>query len=222
MKFQMKKKVKVFQKKVISWYIKNGRDFFWRDSDLNLWNWILLEICLKRTKAETVDKYVPEVLDKYTNPQSVLETDKNSLILHFSALGLQKQRVCSLIKISNYLIENNNGKIPKTYPELVKIPYIGQYTANAVLCFALNIRRPILDVNTSRVISRVFNYELPSDLRNLNLQSFVYSLVPVSNVKKYNFGLLDIGSILCKPLPNHQECPLNQICCYLEKKATSS
>lgn len=205
---------KKFQKKISKWYKSHGRDFFWRKIKLNLWEWVLLETCLKRTKAETVDKYVSYIITQYSTPQDILSATPKKIEKELSILGLQKQRTIALKKMANYIIKESDGKIPTNFNDLIKIPYIGQYSANAILCFGLGKNTIVLDINTSRVICRFFNYALPKDLRNKEFVRFVNTLRPNSRIKDFNYGLLDIGATICKKEPHCEECPLTKTCRY--------
>ena len=49
-----------------------------------------------------------------------------------------------------------NGNIPDTYPELIKIKGIGDYTASAIGSIAFNLPVPVVDGNVNRVIARLF------------------------------------------------------------------
>ncbi|GAH00810.1 unnamed protein product [marine sediment metagenome] len=62
-----------------------------------------------------------------------------------------------LEKIANQLKNDYKKKIPDNIVDLKKLEGIGNYSANAILCFGFNQRRPLLDSNFIRVYNRVFN-----------------------------------------------------------------
>jgi len=205
--------IKKFHQVILSWYSKNGRNYFWRSIELSPWQWIFLESCLKRTKAETVNKYGFNLLRKYCKPEYVIKSDKKDLIKDLRPLGLYNQREIALKKIANIIINEYNGKIPDD-ENLLKIPYIGNYISNAVLCFSYNKKVPLIDVNISRVLTRVFDLPVPKDLRNRNIIVFANALLPIDDIKNYNYGLIDIGALYCKSKPVCNKCCLKNMCKY--------
>lgn len=51
---ELKEKIRIFQYELLSWYAVNGRKFPWRKDDLTSYEYIISEVLLQRTKAETV------------------------------------------------------------------------------------------------------------------------------------------------------------------------
>lgn len=200
---------------VINWYINHGRSFFWRNESLNLWQWIFIEICLQRTKAEKVNNICKKLIQKYSSPYILYNIEDVELIEDLKPLGLQLRRAQSLKSISKTIIDEFNGNIP-TDNRLIGISHIGNYISNAVLCFALHQKHPIIDINTARVTSRVFNYPLPSDLRNVQFETFITKLLPAVNFIEFNYGLLDIGGLFCVKEPRCSICPINEMCIYFK------
>jgi len=63
------------------------------------------------------------------------------------------------LKIAKYFKEN------KKNIEIENLFGVGHYICNAVKCFYYNEKVSILDINTSRIISRLFNVANNIDLR---------------------------------------------------------
>ena len=72
----------------------------------------------------------------------------------------------------------------------------------------------LLDVNTARIIGRVFGINYDGDIRrNKLLIKQAKTIKPYNKCKKFNWGLMDISSNICKNRnPNHNICPLKNIC----------
>lgn len=204
----------IFQNKIIKWYLENGRTFSWRQADLNPWQWIVLENLLKKTRADTVEKYFNQIVLKYKSPESVLEVHSRDLEEELRPLGLYKQRCKALREIANKIIIDFEGSIPNN-DSLQSLPYIGAYISNAVLCFHFKQKKYILDTNVARIVSRFFQIEIPEDLRNKKFSIFVEKLLPNENFIEYNYGLLDLGALICtKKNPKCEICFLNNQCVY--------
>lgn len=205
----------IFQERVIKWYKKNGRSFIWRDEQFTLWQWLVLEILLKRTRAERVELFFKSFITKYKNPSRIYRIKEKELEKDLHTLGLYKQRTSALKVISKILVEEYDSKIPTDPNILSSIPHIGAYIANAVLCFSEEQRLPLIDSNISRIYSRVFGVPIPRDTRIKWLWEQAESMLPIKEVREYNYGLIDLGAMVCKPhKPDCISCCLTDLCRY--------
>jgi A/G-specific adenine glycosylase len=174
---------------------------------------MIVELFLKKTKAETVNNFIREFIMRYNCIKKIMTESEKKILRQISPLGLGNQRLKALKELSAYINDNFNDKLPDDITQIMKIPYVGLYTANATLCFGFNKRNPILDVNTSRIISRFFSLDNTKDLRdNKILQDKARKLLPRKNFKEYNWGLLDLGALICKSQPLCKKCPLRKKC----------
>lgn len=214
--FEKNQKSKYFSKSVIRWYLIHGRRFFWRSETLSLWEWILLESLLRRTKAGTVAKYIKPILQKYREPKDLLEVKSDEIIRDIYPFGFYNQRAKALIQIAHEIKKISH---PITYENLVKIPHIGNYIASAVLSFGLGKRVCVVDSNVARVIGRYFNLEIPKDLRKSALLDYSSEIMPTEKWIEYNYSLIDIGATICKKKPKCIKCPVNTRCYYMNEKS---
>lgn len=209
--------LKEFQKRVIDWFKKKGRSFYWRSHALSLWQCLVLELLLKRTRAETVEKFFPSFITKYDCPEAVVQTSDLELEKDLEYLGLQRQRRVALKQIAGAVTRVYDGQIPTEYDSLISLPHVGLYIANAVLCFCWNQRRPIVDSNVARVLTRFHGLKTPKDAREEWIWDLAENALPEENWKEYNYALLDLGAVLCKSgKPKCSLCCLGDICKYAD------
>lgn len=211
-------RIKIFQSRIIDWYLHNGRSFLWRETD-NPFHILIAEILLKLTGAWKVIQVYPTLIKQFGTPQAMANADVQELRALLQPLGLHER--ASLLKvISGALIERFNERVPSTYAELITLNGIGTYTANAILCLAYHKRAPLVDGSTSRIFSRCFQYisDKPA-YADKQLWELANKFLPNHNYREYNLGLLDLGAIICKyPRPHCPECPLTDICNYFHSK----
>lgn len=205
---------KDFQNCVIFWFKKEGRKFYWRTQTLDQWQWLVLELLLKRTRAETVEKFFPSFIAKYHCPEVVVHTSDQELEEDLKFLGLQRQRRVALKRIAEKITSAYNGKVPVDYDSLLSLPYVGRYIANAVLCFSQNQRRPIVDTNVARVLTRFHGLEMPKDAREEWIWELAEKMLPENNWKEYNYSLLDLGAKICRTRPKCKLCIVVDVCTY--------
>jgi A/G-specific adenine glycosylase len=204
-----------FRNRVKEYYARFGRDFFWRSGNLTPYQIMITELFLKKTRAENVEKHVLGFLKEFPTYKKILQCKRNALYRKVQGLGLGRQRTVALKEIAIYVNKKFSGRLPEDINEISEIPHVGPYIANATMCFGLNKRSPILDVNTSRIISRFFSIRNNLDLRdNVELQDKAKELLPRNGFKEYNWGLLDLGAGICKSKPLCYKCTLRTKCNY--------
>lgn len=170
----------------------------------------MVELLLQKTKAENAEEAIRIFVSKYAGPENINEKNKNDIKKIIHRLGLQNQRLESIYKIASYF--KNSKKV-----ELENIFGVGHYIRNSVRCFYFNQRVSIIDINTSRVTSRIFNISNKIDLRrNLLLMKKAEEFQPTRNYKKFNWILLDFGALVCKQKPLCLKCPVSKYCHYYE------
>lgn len=204
--------IKYFQKIILEWYSKNGRDFVWRKKTITNYEIIIAEIFLQRTKAETVNKFLPYFYEKYPNWKQLGEATEIDLQTTLRPLGLYNQRGTRLYKLAQE-IKKRNGIFPRRREVVEELPMMGQYITNAFELYILNKPAPLLDVNMARVLERYFRPRELSDIRyDPFLQNLASEVVKNSYSKEINWAVLDLASIVCTSKPKCLECPLKIKC----------
>src|SRR5260370_13634169 len=103
-------------------------------------------------KVRLMDIVCPKLIRKYPTPATLSRARIRSLTTLLRPLGLQNQRVKSLVSIARTLSLKFAGRVPRSVDELLSIPHVGLYTAAAAGCFAFGERLPIVDANVLRVL----------------------------------------------------------------------
>ncbi len=101
-----------FQKKLLFWYGKYGREFPWREKSTTNYELILAEVFLQRTKAETVSKFLPVFFKKYPSWKQLWEATESELKEFIKPLGLYNQRGSRLYKLEQEL-KKRKGIFPE-------------------------------------------------------------------------------------------------------------
>jgi A/G-specific adenine glycosylase len=190
--------IKRFQTKLLAWYLSNGRKFLWRHEGRSEYEIIIAEVLLQRTKAETIEKFYQNFIDKYPNWKIIGEASIEAIEIDLKPIGLYRQRAK---RIKNLAIELNtrNGIIPGNRDELDQIPMFGQYIANAIELQLFNRNKPLLDVNMARVLERYFGPRNLSDIRyDPYLQKLAHDVVNHKNSKQMSWAILDFAAMICK------------------------
>jgi A/G-specific adenine glycosylase len=104
--------------------------------------------------------------------------------------------------------------VPHTRSGLLEIPGVGPYAAAAVLCFAYGRRVPIVDPNVIRILERLLarRSSRSRPRTDPSLWSTAKSLMPTRDARAWNYALLDLGALVCRPQPRCFACPLQALC----------
>ncbi|GAH12650.1 unnamed protein product, partial [marine sediment metagenome] len=133
-------------------------------------------------------------MTKYPTLTHFLKAELIDLEKMLKSLGLLF-RAEMLIDLAVQLKKDFDKKIPNTLAELKSLKGIGDYCANAILCFGFNEKSPLLDVNFIRIITRVFG--IKSKTKPPRTDKFLWetsrNLLPNTNYINYNYGVLDLG-----------------------------
>lgn len=212
-----KNKIIYFQQFILKWFNGNGRDFLWRKKGLTHYQYVIAEVLLQRTKAETIAKFYPSFLNEFPNWHTLANTNIQQIEEYLKPIGLYRQRSKRLQRLAQEMVKRN-GKLPRDRKELESIPFMGQYIANAVELVIFNEPSPLVDVNMARVLERFFGPRKMADIRyDPYLQELSYKIVNHKNAKEINWAILDFAALLCKARnANHEICPLKNQCQYFK------
>lgn len=213
MEFSSKKDL--FVDALLEWYIRNRRDFPWRRTS-DPYVVLISEILLQKTRAGNIVTVFNKFIGKYPNAEKLSIASFSDLKNEIKTLGLHAQRATKLQKLARVLVEKYNGKVPNNKKELLELPGIGFYIANAVLCFAFGYDAPLLDTNIGRIVERVFSIKVTGEERKKSrVWDKIAEFIPEGKSREYNYALIDFGALVCTAKnPRHNLCPLADICDY--------
>lgn len=202
-----------FWKNILNWYYNNKREFPWRKTD-NAFFILIAEILLQQTNVRKVEPVYNDIINKYKTPSELRNVDPDDLKGIIKPLGLL-YRAERLIKISGIIADEYNRKVPSSKSELKKLPGVGDYIADAVLCYGLNKNTVPIDTNVIRLFSRFFDLKSSySRLRNdKELLDKIRSFYDFTDYTDPNFAVLDFAAEVCSAKkPKCSKCILNNKC----------
>ena len=211
--------IEVFIKLLLKWYGYNGRKYPWREETTTLYQKIVAEILLQRTRAETVASFFPKFILQFPSWQELSTSYKEDLSQFLYPLGLWKQKAKTIKELAIEMV-HREGKFPNNYNEIRDLPGIGQYIANTIALFNLKEPRPLLDVNMARVLERYFGPRKLADIRDdPYIQNLANMIVLTSdNYVSINFAILDLAALICKKSPLCYQCPIKDRCKFFGSK----
>jgi len=207
------KNVRAFRRSLLDWYRRYGRDLPWRGTR-DPYAILVSEFMLQQTQVATVIPYYNEWLYRFPDFAPLARASENDVLHAWQGLGYYA-RARNLHATARAVVNRRHGRFPRSVEQIRQLPGIGKYTAHAVASFAFNESVPIVESNTARVLTRLFNFRKPidSDGNSETLWQNAAMLVPKANALTYNSALIDLGALVCVPRqPKCGVCPVKKFC----------
>jgi len=175
---------------------------------------------LQRTRAEKVKEIYTLLLP---NNSSIEEITVDSVLLNdlLKPLGLEwrNKKIIELIK----KLKEPSFKLPNTIEELLELPGVGVYIANAFVSLYFGKKAPIIDGNAVRVWGRVFTLKIDEETHKKKwFFDICLTLTPENNFKQFNFALLDLSRKICIKKPKCDQCPINVYCEFFKFRGSNT
>ena len=202
-----------FRRALTSWYRKHGRDLPWRRTH-DPYAIFISEVMLQQTQVVTVIPYFEQWLQRFPDIKTLAAAPESDVLHAWQGLGYYA-RARNLRAAAATVVEKHGGRFPTSIAQMRMLPGVGKYTAHAVATFALDQAVPIVEANTARVLSRLFNLQTPID--EVRGREFLWNraaqLVPKRNAARFNSALLDLGAVICiQRAPRCGICPVKMFC----------
>ena len=198
---------------LLRWYDAGARVLPWRENPEPYRVWVS-EIMLQQTRVEAVKPYYERFLTALPTVRDLAEAPEEQLLKLWEGLGYYS-RVRNLQKGARAVMERFGGQIPASFEDLRSLPGIGDYTAGAIASIAFGIRRPAVDGNVLRVVSRLLcsRDDILDPKVKRDTEAAVTRILP-ERVGDFNQSLMELGAMVCLPngAPKCLTCPLREIC----------
>ena len=205
----------ILTNKILYWYDNNKRTLPWRKKLSHVkkeYYTLVSEFMLQQTQVATVIPYFNNFIKDIPDICALAKINEQKLLKYWEGLGYYS-RVRNLKKTAQIIKKNYKGKLPHNIEELKLLPGIGNYTANAIMAIAFNKPFIPLDGNIERVIKRLLNLKLASEVSKENLINKKKILGTSVRASDYAQALMELGALLCRPKnPFCNQCPLTKNC----------
>jgi len=195
---------------LLEWWSKHKVNYPWRRR-IRMWQAIVAEIMLQRTKANQVVPVFSEFQRRYKTAKQFSAATHEELKDLMRPLGLEWRTggVYSLARAS----AKNRGRFPRDVVGLQELKGVGPYAAAAVASMHAGRRAVIIDSNVVRVLCRLIGSDYgPETRRKTWLKELADYLTP-EDARSYNYALLDLSMKVCTPrTPVCELCPVVNLC----------
>jgi A/G-specific adenine glycosylase len=200
------------------WFRASQREMPWRRAEnfSDPYRILVSEIMLQQTTVAAVMPFFEKFTTRFPDVAALAEAPESDVLAHWAGLGYYS-RARNLHSAAKIVMEKHGGHFPEDFEAILALPGVGRYTAGAVASIALGQRKPIVDANVARVLSRVLLVEgdLKSSQNQTKLWDGATKIVEVEAVvpREINPALMELGALICTPkTPRCPVCPVSQWC----------
>ena len=169
--------------------------------------------------AQATDKGVNKATEKLfkivDTPQKMVKLGLGKLTDHIKTIGLYRNKAKNVIALSEQLIAQHSGEVPRSREALEALPGVGRKTANVVLNVAFGEPTIAVDTHIFRVSNRT---GLAPGKNVLEVEKQLEKRVPEEFRLHAHHWLILHGRYVCKARkPDCPACPVSDLCLFKGK-----
>lgn len=173
---------------------------------------LISTILSQRTRDEMTDLASKRLFGKYDTPQAIAAADPSDLERLIKPVGFYRQKAVQIRKVSQALLDRYDGRVPRTYEELIELPQVGPKTANCVLVYGYGEARIPVDTHVHRISNRL---GLVRTRTPAATEAALMRAVPRELWLHVNELFIRFGKDLCRPIgPRCEACSFRSFCRY--------
>ncbi|ASY64958.1 Endonuclease III [Sinorhizobium sojae CCBAU 05684] len=148
-------------------------------------------------------------------PEKMLALGEERLRDYIKTIGLYRNKAKNVIALSEKLITDFDGEVPRTREELISLPGVGRKTANVVLQMAFGQAAIAVDTHIFRIANRIL---LAPGKTPDEVESHLLRVVPEKYLYHAHHWLILHGRYVCKARrPECERCVIADLCRSPEK-----
>ena len=169
--------------------------------------------------AQATDKGVNKATAKLyrvaSTPAAIIKLGVDGLIPYISSIGLFRNKAKNVVALSEIIVHEHGGAVPRTREALEKLPGVGRKTANVVLNVAFVEPTIAVDTHIFRVGNRT---GLAPGKTPLEVEARLEQVVPAEYKRHAHHWLILHGRYVCVArTPKCPECIIRDLCEYRHK-----
>ena len=142
-----------------------------------------------------VNNVTKKIYPKYNKPEHFVKLGRKKIERLIKKIGIFRIKAKSIFYLSKTLIEKYNGKVPKTYEDLEKLPGVGHKTASVVMSQGFGYPAFPVDTHIHRLAQR---WGLTSGKNVVQTEKDLKRIFPKKTWSKLHLQIIFYGREYCK------------------------
>jgi len=177
---------------------------------------LLVAVVLSAQATDTgVNRATAELFKTVDTPQKMLALGEDGLIRHIRTIGLFRNKAKNVIALSEKLVVEHGGKVPRARELLEALPGVGRKTANVVMNTAFGEPTMAVDTHIFRLGNRT---GLAPGKTVRAVEDKLVKRTPAHYMHYAHHWLILHGRYVCKARkPDCSSCIVSDLCTYKAK-----
>ena len=147
-----------------------------------------------------VNNVTKNIYPKYNKPEHFVKLGRKKIERLIKSIGIFRVKAKSIYLMSKLLLEKHNGRVPKTFAELEKLPGVGHKTASVIMSQAFGYPAFPVDTHIHRLAQR---WGLTKGKNVVQTEEDLKKLFPRENWNKLHLQIIWYGREYCKARECH-------------------
>ena len=142
-----------------------------------------------------VNNVTKDIYPKYFKPEHFVKLGRKKIEKLIKKIGIFRIKAKSIYSMSKQILEKHNGKVPRTFEELEKLPGVGHKTASVVMSQGFGYPAFAVDTHIHRLAQR---WGLTNGKNVVQTEKDLKRLFPKKNWFKLHLQISFYGREYCK------------------------
>ena len=142
-----------------------------------------------------VNNVTKSIYLKYYRPEHFVKLGRKKIERLIKSIGIFRVKAKSIYLMSKQLLEKHDGKVPRSFEELEKLPGVGHKTASVVMSQGFGIPAFAVDTHIHRLAQR---WGLTNGKNVIQTESDLKKLFPKKSWNKLHLQMIYYGREHCK------------------------
>lgn len=171
-------------------------------------------ICAVLLSAQCTDRRVnmttPLLFERYPSPQELAKASPDEVYEIIKSISYPRAKSRHLVEMASMMVRDFEGQVPSAHEDLVKLPGVGDKTANVVQAIAFGAPTIAVDTHVFRVSHRL---GLSNGKTPKAVTEDLTKAIPEALRGDAHHYLLLFGRYTCKAInPLCEGCPVKKFC----------
>ena len=142
-----------------------------------------------------VNNVTKSIYPKYNKPDHFVKLGRKKIEKLIKSIGIFRVKAKSIYLMSKQLLEKHEGRVPKTFEELEKLPGVGHKTASVVISQGFGQPAFAVDTHIHRLAQR---WGLTNGKNVIQTEKDLKNLFPEKTWSKLHLQIIYYGREFCK------------------------